>query len=102
MSITGYLIRINIPCSIPTKAIPATVPASGALFGICLVQAFNLLINRNLLRIFYNANGSLFAIGASLYYLLVYPIPVGVGIASGIAQFFARKGFRGSNRKVLD
>lgn len=78
------------------------LPTSGALFGICLVQAFNLLINRNLLREFYNADGSLFAIGASLYYLLVYPIPVGVGIVSGIAQFFASKGYRASNRKVLD
>ena len=78
------------------------LPTSGALFGICLVQAFNLLINRNLLREFYNANGLLFAIGASLYYLLVYPIPVGIGIVSGIAQFFASKGFSGNNRKVLD
>ena len=44
------------------------------------------LNNRNIIYAFYNANGSLFAINASLYYLFDYPFPIGAGIVAGIGK----------------
>ncbi|WP_455216816.1 hypothetical protein, partial [Kaarinaea lacus] len=65
-------------------------------------QTVNLLANRGLLRLFYDANGLLFAIGASLYYFLVYPVPIGTGIASGVMQYFTGRTLIENNRKLLD
>lgn len=51
---------------------------------ILLLFGSNLYFNRHLLRAFQNAGGTFFAILAVLYYTLVYPFAVGIGVFSGI------------------
>lgn len=65
---------------------------SAAFFGLCLLMAINLTVNRKLFQAFYDANGSLFALGSSLYYLLGYPLPIGAGAVAGVAHFLQKKG----------
>lgn len=64
---------------------------SVAIFGLAMLTMINLTVNRKLLLAFYDANGSLFTLRASLYYLLAYPIPVGAGAVAGLAYFLRTK-----------
>ncbi len=48
---------------------------------------FSLLINRRLLMSFYRSKGFAFAVLATLYYTMVYPLPVGMGAVSGMFKF---------------
>ena len=57
-------------------AIPPVVPLA-LLFA-------NLLINHRLLHLFLKTGGLIFAVGASLYYLLAYPLAVGAGALAGL------------------
>lgn len=57
---------------------------------IGFVLGINLLISRRLLRMFYRAGGSVFFIAAALYYLLLYPLPVGAGAMLGTIKNFMR------------
>lgn len=98
----SHEIKLNVACFYLSLLLIILPGITGAVFVISLIQAFNLLFNRKLFRKFYDANGLLFAIGASLYYVLAYPVPVGAGIVSGVLQFFAGKIHSESNRKVLD
>ncbi len=52
-----------------------------------VIYSFNLYINRNLLRAFYRAKGIFFAVGASLYYTIIYPLAVGAGSFTGMMQY---------------
>lgn len=67
---------------------PATV---GLLAGL------NLLLSRGLLKAFYVANSPVSGIAAILYYLLVYPIPVGMGGLAGLAGFMRSRYLRWSH-----
>lgn len=90
----SHELKVNIVCfylSILLLCAFIGFDASLSLIGVGLLAAINLTVNRKLLRAFYDANGSLFAIGASLYYLVVYPLPVGVGAVAGIAHFLRTK-----------
>ena len=49
----------------------------------------NIIINRQLFKAFYESGSSLFALKAVLYYILVYPVPVGLGTITGVAKHFA-------------
>lgn len=74
------------------------------LFGYCLSEttwllvlmslalAFNLFVNRGLLLAFERAEGSSFAVMATLYYLLLYPAAVACGAVSGLALYFRNPG----------
>jgi len=53
------------------------------LLPILLLLAADLYLNRNLIRIFLRVGGPFFAIPAVLYYTLVYPFAVGIGVFSG-------------------
>lgn len=53
-----------------------------------LLSAFNLLLNKNLIRAFYSAKGIFFAAAASLYYSLVYPLAVGAGSFTGMLHYY--------------
>jgi len=48
----------------------------------------NLYINRNLLRAFYRTNGRRYAVLASLYYTLIYPLAVGAGSLTGMLHYY--------------
>ncbi len=60
---------------------------TGLLVPIPLIFSFSLLLNRRLIKSFYKSKGFLFAILATLYYTLVYPIGVGAGSFSGILKY---------------
>ncbi|MEC4676416.1 MAG: glycosyltransferase family 2 protein [Nitrospirota bacterium] len=62
------------------------------LLPLPLVIGFNLYINRNLIRAFYETNGIFFAVSAVIYYTMIYPLAVGVGAFIGIAQYFLKRG----------
>jgi glycosyltransferase involved in cell wall biosynthesis len=49
-----------------------------------LLAGINLYLNRHLFRAFYRAGGPLFAFPAVLYYTLIYPFAVGIGVFSGL------------------
>ncbi len=65
--------------------------ASGAVAWLWLAagaQTLNIWINRHLLRAFRYSGDALFAGGAMLYYLLVYPLPVGLGAFVGAIRYW--------------
>jgi glycosyltransferase involved in cell wall biosynthesis len=51
------------------------------------VLGISLYVNRGLLAEFHRARGLTFALAAGLYYLLVYPLPVGAGAAAGVLRY---------------
>jgi len=53
------------------------------ILPVLLLFGCNLFLNRNLLRAFHRVRGPFFAISAGLYYTLVYPFAVGIGVCSG-------------------
>ena len=53
-----------------------------------ITACFNLYVNKNLLRAFYRAKGASFAIAASLYYTILYPMAVGAGSFIGMLQYY--------------
>jgi glycosyltransferase involved in cell wall biosynthesis len=55
----------------------------GVILLVLLLLGSNLYLNRRLFRAFYTAGGPYFAIPAVLYYTLVYPFAVGIGVFSG-------------------
>mgnify|MGYP005840942673 CR=1 FL=1 len=76
----------------------AGTPALWLLPGFSLaVQVLNLLVQRGLLSAFARTGGSVFALKATLYYLYLYPLPVGWGGVEGLAAHLLRRirhGFR--------
>lgn len=58
------------------------------LYPLPLIFASNIFINRRLLQAFYSTNGLLFALAASMYYTLVYPLAVGAGALAGISKHY--------------
>lgn len=91
----SHELKINVICfylSLLVLLSPSGNTSPLLLTSIGILYTLNFIVNRNLLRAFYNANGSLFAFGASIYYLFVYPFPIGVGIISGIRHFQKFKG----------
>jgi glycosyltransferase involved in cell wall biosynthesis len=57
-------------------------------------QGLNLWLSRRLLAAFRAAKGWGFALGAALYYVLLYPLGVGAGALTGIARYPAWPGRR--------
>jgi hypothetical protein len=51
--------------------------------------AFNLLANRGLIRALSSTGGPGFAVAATLYYVLVYPLAVGTGALLGGLRYLA-------------
>ncbi len=62
------------------------------LFPIPLIFAFNIFINRKLIKAFYETGGPFFAGLASLYYIMLYPLPVGTGVIAGMVNFLLNRG----------
>ncbi len=55
---------------------------------VLLLLAINLFVNRGLLTAFYRTRGFKFALVATAYYLLIYPVAVGLGALAGLARHF--------------
>lgn len=67
------------------------------LSALAAAVAFNLYANRGLLRAFYDAGGVGFALGAAAYYLLLYPLAVGMGACAGVMKYlggYAKPGWQ--------
>jgi len=60
---------------------------SAILLFLPLVLSANLLINGRLLRALYRTGGLSFSIAATLYYLIIYPLPVSAGALAGIVRY---------------
>lgn len=63
-------------------------PKALLLLPIPMFLAFNLYVNRGLLLAFHSAEGLGFAVMATLYYLLLYPLAVGAGALAGLILYF--------------
>ncbi len=61
------------------------------LISILLICAVNLNASKGLIKAFYKAKGLSFAVFATLYYTLIYPLPVGAGAISGIIKYLSGK-----------
>jgi len=55
---------------------------------VSLILAINLFVNRGLLMAFYRTKGFQFALNATCYYLLLYPVAVGAGALAGLVRHF--------------
>ncbi|MBI5101314.1 MAG: glycosyltransferase [Nitrospirae bacterium] len=61
-----------------------------ALLVTALVLALNMTINRRLLASMRRTKGTAFGLAASLYYVLIYPLPVGLGGLTGLASYLLK------------
>lgn len=61
------------------------------LFPVAGIFILNFISSRKLLIAFYKAKGIIFAGLALLYWMLLYPIPVGLGGLSGLKGYFFKK-----------
>lgn len=95
--------------SLGLKANVAAYAAGLALLALALVTGkplwaaaaavalgLNLYANRGLFAAFHRARGLPFALAAGLYYLLVYPLPVGAGATAGLLRYPRLGGTRGA------
>lgn len=57
------------------------------LYPLPVVFMFNIFINRGLLKAFHETGGILFAGLASLYYMMVYPLPIGMGTLTALMKY---------------
>ena len=53
------------------------------------VTALNLYLNRGLIRALHRTRGPAFTLAATMYYVLVYPLPVGAGALAGVVRYLA-------------
>jgi len=58
------------------------------LFCMLIVATLNIISNRGLIHAFFRAKGWLFGICASLYYGVIYPLPIVAGGISGTLFYF--------------
>lgn len=68
------------------------LPVFPVLF--CIITIANLVLSRSLIKSFFDVKGFSFSVMASLYYLLAYPVPVGLGSLGGLFEYYS-----GSNKK---
>ncbi len=57
------------------------------LYPLPIIYAFNIFVNRKLIKAFYDTKGLGFACLALLYYLMVYPLAVGIGAIAGVITY---------------
>lgn len=62
------------------------------LYPLVMIFASNIFVNRLLLKAFYEAGGIIFAGLAFVYYTMLYPLPVGIGVIRGMMNFLFKKG----------
>ncbi len=75
----------------------AFVKDSYLLLIIAMTLAINCTVSRRLFLAMYRTGGGVFFFGATLYYLFIYPLAVGVGAAMGMVAYLRNK----YNKKVF-
>ncbi len=58
------------------------------LYILPVTFSLNIIINRQLFKSFCKSKSSLFAFRAVLYYMMIYPVPVGLGTITGAVKHF--------------
>ncbi len=61
------------------------------LFPLPLFLIFNSFVSRGLLKVFYKTKGALFAGLAYIYYTMLYPLPVGMGVIAGMMKYLLER-----------
>jgi len=61
------------------------------MYSLPVLFSVNIFVSRHLMKVFYESQGIGFAGLASAYYMLVYPLPVGLGTISAVFHFLLRK-----------
>lgn len=61
------------------------------LYILLILSMLNIVVNRRLLKIFFETKGILFGMQAFLFYTMLYPLPVGSGTIAGIINFFLKR-----------
>ncbi|MBI5740025.1 MAG: glycosyltransferase [Nitrospirae bacterium] len=56
------------------------------LYAVPLIFFSNAVVSRNQIRLFYRTGGLLFAASAFCYYAFLYPLPIGLGAATGLIR----------------
>ncbi|MDH4028559.1 MAG: glycosyltransferase [Nitrospirota bacterium] len=69
-------------------------------YPLSAVMLLNVFINRRFLKAFYETGGIVFALLASLYYTLLYPLPVGLGSLAGTVRYLFGKDSFGIDGRV--
>ncbi|WP_456474773.1 glycosyltransferase family 2 protein [Candidatus Pyrohabitans sp.] len=84
-------LKVNVAMFFATLAMLLSWALFGTPLALALLpQLFNLYISRNLIRSFYNAKGLGFAIAATAYFVLLYPIAVAAGAALGAGLYITK------------
>jgi hypothetical protein len=61
------------------------------LYPLPAITMMNLFVNRGLISAFRETGGSVFAIKATLYYVLLYPLPIGIGTIKGFIKYISNR-----------
>jgi glycosyltransferase involved in cell wall biosynthesis len=61
------------------------------LYFLPVVVSVNIFVSRNLVKMFFKSQSIRFAGLASLYYIIAYPLPVGLGTISAVYHILLRK-----------
>ncbi len=62
------------------------------LYLVLILFLLNIGMNRHLLKAFYETKGFMFGTLASMYYTMLYPLPIGIGFASAVVtHIFGKK-----------
>ena len=87
-------LKVNVLSYVLCLALFSAWVVSGnflVLSAVLPAGGLNLLMSRRLLRAYFEAHGILFGCLASVYYTLVYPLPVGAGALVGMLRYFRDK-----------
>jgi glycosyltransferase involved in cell wall biosynthesis len=82
-------LKLNVLAFAGNAGLLAAFVLSGKMILLAFMAmalAFNLFVNRGLLLAYHRAEGPGFALMATLYYLLLYPLAVGAGAGAGMLR----------------
>ena len=82
-------LKANVSAFACNASLLLIFPLTGNMMALALAAAalaLNLFVNRGLLLAYHRAEGLGFALMATLYYLLVYPLAVGAGAGAGMLR----------------
>jgi len=84
-------LKVNVAMFFATLALLLSWAFFGTPLALAIIpQLLNLYVSRNLIRSFYNAKGAGFAIAATAYFFLVYPVAVAIGAALGTGLYILK------------
>ena len=83
-------LKANVFCyflSMTNVALWAIAKEPTIMYFFLFVSILNIFISRRLLRAFYDKKGILFGLKALLFYIMMYPLPVGMGTVAGMMEY---------------